>query len=161
MSKEFKKCPRCNYKTPINMPKCGNCGLNYSKFESATNSEAKSAFRMGEPERVLYTKQRPEDVGKIGMLMKCIFGGWFGLHYFSIGRKWRGLFQLLGLMCCIIYSTSVLHIGGLTGYLGALLLFVGIIWFASFTIWITDIVYIIFNKFKYPVSLPYSSKAEK
>jgi len=50
--KEFKRCPRCNFKTPINMSRCGNCGLDYNKFNKATNTEAKSAFRMGEKERV-------------------------------------------------------------------------------------------------------------
>ena len=161
MNKNYKRCPRCNYKTPVSMPKCGNCGLNYDKFNSATNEEAKSAFRMGENERVLYTTQRPNDVNKIAVLLKCMFAGWFGLHYFSIGRKWRGLFQLVGVVFGIIYATAVLRIGYISGYFGAFLLLLGIIWLASFIIWLTDIVSIVFNRFKYPVSLPYSSKAEK
>ena len=33
-TKEFKRCPRCNNKSPINVAKCGNCGLNYDKFEA-------------------------------------------------------------------------------------------------------------------------------
>ena len=34
MSKEFKRCPRCNTKTYINLKRCGGCGLNYDKFTS-------------------------------------------------------------------------------------------------------------------------------
>ncbi|MBQ2120131.1 MAG: hypothetical protein II197_04125, partial [Peptococcaceae bacterium] len=64
MSKDFKRCPRCNTKTPINLNRCGGCGLNYEKFNSATNAEAKSAFRMGEKSRVLYSKNVPSDINK-------------------------------------------------------------------------------------------------
>ena len=158
MSKDFKRCPRCNFKSPIAMKKCGGCGLDYDKFASATNAEAKSAFRMGEKERVLHTKHIPNDVKKTDILFKCIFGGWFGLHYFSLGKLYRGIFQIIGLILSSVYTYFAVQLDIRTGYIGNLLLFCGIIWVASFIIWIIDIFSIIFNKFKYPVSLPYSNK---
>lgn len=156
MSKDFKRCPRCNFKTPYNMGRCGNCGLNYIKFQDATNKEAKSAFRMGEKERVLYTKTRPNDVKKWVMILTSILGGWFGLHYFIVGRTWRGWFQVLGFAFAFVYTFCAVEQNIRTGYLGALLLLCGFIWAASVVIWLTDIIGIIFNRFKYPVSLPYS-----
>lgn len=162
MNKEFKRCPRCNFKTYSDMARCGNCGLNFEKFNSATNAEAKSAFRMGEKERVLYTKKVPSDVNKWKLLILCILGGWFGLHYFKIGRIFKGWFQVAGFMLAFVYSFCAVQQNIRTGYLGALILICGIIWLSSFVIWLTDTVSIIFNRFKYPVSLPYSdSKLKK
>ena len=159
--KEFKRCPRCNFKTPSNMARCGNCGLNFEKFNSATNEEAKSAFRMGEKERILYSKQVPSDINKGQIFLMCLFGGWFGLHYFKLGKIWRGLFQIVGFAFAFIYAYFAVQQGIRNGYLGNLILVCGIIWVASFIIWITDAISIIFNRFKYPVSLPYSVKVEK
>lgn len=158
--KEFKRCPRCNFKTPNNMARCGNCGLNFEKFNNATNAEAKSAFRMGEKERVLHTTKVPSDINKWKFLLVCIFGGWFGLHFFKLGKKWRGLFQILGLLGAFIYSYFIIKFNLRTGYAGNLVLVCGIIWVASFIIWLSNILSIIFNRFKYPVSLPYSNKVE-
>ena len=159
--KEFKKCPRCGFKTPENMARCGNCGLNFIKFQDATNAEAKSAFRMGEKERVLHTKHIPSDVNKWKVLLMCILGGWFGLHYFKLGKKWRGFFQVLGVIFCFVYTYCAGTRNIRTGYLGNLVLVCGIIWAVSVIIWLVDIVSIIFNRFKYPVSLPYSNQTEK
>lgn len=158
--KEFKRCPRCNFKTPNDMARCGNCGLNFEKFNTATNAEAKSAFRIGEKERVLHTTKVPSDINKWKFLLLCILGGWFGLHFFKLGKKWRGLFQILGLLGAFIYSYFIIKFNLRTGYAGNLILICGIIWVVSFIIWLSNIISIIFNRFKYPVSLPYSNKVE-
>lgn len=159
--KEFKRCPRCNTKTFINLTRCGNCGLNYNKFNSATNAEAKSAFRMGEKNRVLYTKTVPSDISKPKMFFKCLLGGWFGLHYFSIGKIWRGIVQILGLVLAYAYSYGTLTFGITSGYLGYLLIIGGMVWVYTFITWLSDCFAILFNKFKYPVSLPYSNAIPK
>lgn len=159
MSKDFKKCPRCNCKVHVDFGRCGNCGLNFIKFNSATASEAKSAFRMGEKERVLYTSQVPSDINRWVFLISCILGGWFGLHYFKLGKIWRGLFQLIGFMLGVIYSYVTIKFNILTGYIGNLLLVGGIIWASGAIIWFFDTIKILFKKFKYPVSLPYSNQA--
>jgi len=153
--KDFKRCPRCNFKTPASIKRCGNCGLDYNKFNSATNTEAKSAFRMNEKERILYSKQVPSDVNKTKILLMCIFGGWFGLHYFKIGRIWRGIIQALGVVFGFVYTFFAVERGVTTGYLGLMFLLLGFVWAYTFVSWIIDIVSIVFNKFKYPVSLPY------
>ena len=127
------------------------------KFNKATNAEAKSAFRMGEKERVLHTNHIPPDINKFKMFLMCIFGGWFGLHYFKIGKLWRGIFQIIGLALSFVYSYFTIELNIRTGLLGDFVLVCGIIWASSVIIWFVDIVSILFNKFKYPVSLPYSN----
>ena len=159
--KEFKRCPRCNFKTLKDMARCGNCGLNFQKFNTATVEEAKSAFRLGEKDRVLYTKQVPSDINKWKFMLLTLFCGWFGLHFFHLGKKWRGAFQILGLIGAFVYGYFTLKFNIRSGYAGNLILAFGIIWVASFIIWLSDTISIIFNKFKYPVSLPYSVKVEK
>jgi len=86
-----------------------------------------------------------------------MFGGWFGLHYFKLGKMWRGLFQIAGLILAIVYSYFTIKLNIRTGFLGNFILVCGIIWASSVVIWIVDTVSILFNKFKYPVSLPYSN----
>lgn len=154
--KEFKRCPRCRTKVPNDFGRCGNCGLNFVKFQDATNTEAKSAFRMGEKERVLHTTHRPSDVSKFKILMLCIFGGWLGFHYFSLGKLWRGIFQAIGFGFGLIYTRCAVILAIRSGYLGFFILLLGIAWAISVAIWISDILAIIFNRFKYPVSLPYT-----
>lgn len=156
MSKEFKRCPRCNTKTHINLRRCGSCGLNYDKFNSATNAEAKSAFRMNEKNRVLLSKTVPSDINKVEIFVQSLLGGWFGLHYFKIGRIWRGIVQFLGFVFAFVYAYGAGKYGIRSGYLGYLILLCGIVWVFTFVTWITDCFAILFNRFKYPVSLPYS-----
>lgn len=159
--KSFKKCPRCNKLVAYSLIRCGTCGLNFNKFNSATNSEAKSAFRMGEKERVLYTKQVPSDVDKLQMVVKAIFGGWFGLHDFSVGKLFRGLFQVVGVLLGAVYIVYRFNNPLNTTPIGYLATFLGIIWAFSIVIWAVDTLAIIFNRYKYPVSLPYKNSRKK
>ena len=161
MNKNYKRCPRCNTKVPVQFFKCGTCGLNFKKFATATNSEAKSALRMGEKERVLNTTIIPSDVNKSKILISCIFGGWFGLHFFKVGKFWRGIIQLLSVIFGVIYVIFTNNSSKRIGFLYDAILIGGIIWAICFIFWLADIIKIIFNKFKYPVSLPYSNETEK
>ncbi|MFQ6724485.1 MAG: hypothetical protein ACLRFE_04070 [Clostridia bacterium] len=160
MNKDFKRCPRCGFKTPSNMARCGNCLLNFEKFSNATTAEAKSAFRMGEKERVLYSRNVPSDINKWKFLLTCLLGGWFGLHYFKLGKIWRALFQICGLIFAFVYTNFAVTKGIRTGYLGNLIFVCGIIWASSFVIWVSNTFSILFNRFKYPVSLPYSDSKD-
>ena len=145
--KEFKKCPRCNNKVPTDFARCGNCGLNFMKFDSATNKEAKSAFRMGEKERILTTRHIPSDVNKFSTLMQCIFGGWFGLHYFAVGRLWRALYQLISFLLGMVYCFVVIKFNIYSGWLYNILLIGGIAWAISVIIWMWDILSILFKRY--------------
>ncbi len=161
MSKDYKKCPRCNNKTPKHMPRCGVCSLSFEKFNSATNAEAKSAFRMGESERVLYTTQVPSDVNKMQILINCIFGGWFGLHHFKVGRRGFGLYYLISLLLGVVYMTLIMTVSNLTGYVFDIAFVCGIAWIISIILWWADIIKILCNGYKYPISLPYSNQKVK
>ena len=159
--KEFRRCPRCRKKVPSDFGRCGNCCLNFAKFESATCAEAKSAFRMGEKERILYSSHIPSDINKWKMFFICLLGGWFGLHYFSLGKKWRGIFQIVGFCLSFIYTYFAVIRNIRVGFLANFILALGIIWLSSVLIWFSDTISILFNRFKYPVSLPYADNGKK
>lgn len=161
MSKNFKRCPRCNTKVPINWPKCGECSLNFDKFNSATNTEAKTAMRINETERVLFSTNIPSDVSRKKILISSIFGGWFGLEFFLVGRKYRGIFQLVSFILGMIYCACLYKMNVLTGNIGNLILLCGIVWAIGVVLWLSTIVKIIFKRFKYPVALPYSWQEPK
>lgn len=154
--KSFKRCPRCNKLVAYGFNRCGDCGLSFDKFNSATNAEAKSAFRMGEKERVLYSKC-PPDVDKSKMIISAILGGWFGLHDFLVGRLFRGLYQVIAFIFGIIYIVYAYKHPITYTPLGYLMTALGIIWAIGVVIWFVDTLAIIFNKYKYPVSLPYKA----
>ena len=43
--KEFKRCPRCDKKTPIYQDRCEGCGLIFSRLARASNTAAKKALK--------------------------------------------------------------------------------------------------------------------
>lgn len=157
--KTFKRCPRCNFKTVYQARVCGYCGLNYEKFELATNEEGKNAIKAGERERIVWSKKLPGDVSKTKLLLSSIFFGWTGYYLFKVGKLGRAIYHMLGLICfggCVALSlfneTMMTH---------NLYFVMGCIWVISFVLVLTDIVDIIFNRFKVPVSLPYNKTEEE
>ena len=50
--KEFKKCPRCDTKTPLFEDRCENCGLIFSRLTKATNAAAKKNIRKKEYNKI-------------------------------------------------------------------------------------------------------------
>lgn len=150
-----KRCPRCNTELPIGVSVCYDCGLNFDKFKNATNAEAKKALRAGEKDRVLNSRILPSDVSKTKLLLACIFGGLFGAHEFMVGRWLKGLIYTL--LTVVSLSLSALEVfGGLESL--AMQYATEIIytaWAIVFLIWLDDLIRIIFNRYKVPVSLPY------
>lgn len=148
-----KHCPRCNQKMPVEIVVCPECQLNFQKFETATNAEAKKAIRQGEKDKVLLRKGRPSDVNFVKLLLLTIFLGFTGAHYYYVGRNKMGLFF------SIFFGVGVLN-AVLSRVLNATpkgdlyQIFIGLVlvWGVVLFLWIIDISKVSFNKFKIPVS---------
>lgn len=148
-----KRCPRCNEKMPVELVHCPSCGLNFQKFEDATNLEAKQALKEGEKDRVLLKKGCPKDVNKIKLLLITIFLGFTGAHYYFVGRNKTGLvfsaFFLVGLINAVL--STMLEIAP-KGDLFEVFTLLVVGWGIVLCLWIIDIAKVCFNKFKIPVS---------
>lgn len=148
-----KRCPRCNAKSPVGLVVCPGCQLNFQKFESATNAEAKQAIKQGEHERVLMRKGRPSDVKFWPLFLFTLFLGFMGAHYYYVGRNKMGafftVFFIVGLTNAII--SSILEAAP-TGDLWQVFSLMVLVWGVVIFIWIVDIAKVALNKFKIPVS---------
>ena len=132
---------------------CPGCQLNYQKFETATNAEAKEAIKCGETEKVLMRKGRPSDVKFVSLLLITIFLGFAGGHYYYVGRYKMGafftIFFAVGIVNAIINSLVKEKI---TGDLYQIFTLLVLIWGFVLMLWIIDIAKVCLNKFKIPVS---------
>lgn len=148
-----KHCPRCNYKMPTEIVVCPQCQLNYNKFNSATNKQAKQKLRQGEKESVLMRKGRPDDVKFVPLLLMCVFLGFLGAHHYYVGRYKMGFFYSLFFTIGVAYSiiASVLKISP-KGDLWQVFSFLVLGWGIVLFMWILDIAKICLNKYKIPVS---------
>ena len=148
-----KRCPRCHQKVPTEIVVCPSCQLNFQKFDSATNEEAKEALRMGENDRVLMRQGRPSDVNFLPLLLITIFLGFTGAHYFYVGRYKMGaffsIFFAVGIVNAIL--TSLLDATP-KGDLYQIFTLLVLVWGAVLALWIIDIAKVCLNKFKIPVS---------
>lgn len=148
-----KRCPRCNQKMPVEIVVCPSCQLNFQKFDSATNAEAKQAISQGEKDRVLLRKGLPKDVSKIKLLLLAIFLGFTGAHYYYVGRYKMGMFFSIFFGVGIINAilTSLLDVTP-TGDMYQIFTLLVLVWGAVLVLWIIDIAKICVNHFKVPVS---------
>ena len=148
-----KRCPRCDSKLPIELIVCPECKLNFQKFESATNKEAKQALKEGEKDRVLMRNGRPSDVSFVKLLILTIFLGFMGAHYYYVGRYKKGIFFnvffIIGIVNAIL--TTFLDVSP-SGDLYQVFYFLVLIWGLVIFLWIIDIAKVCTNKFKIPVS---------
>lgn len=153
---DVKKCPRCNFKTAKSANVCPSCQLNYTKFDKATNAEAKRALSAGENNRVIYRKGCPSDVSKVKLLLLTIFLGFMGAHLYRVGRWKKAIFYssffLIGLTYAILSTVLTITTYSLVWEIFYILY---LVWGAVILMWLIDIAHVIFNKFKIPVSLPY------
>ncbi|MBR2970053.1 MAG: hypothetical protein IKC49_03260 [Clostridia bacterium] len=148
-----KRCPRCNAKAPAVARICPNCQLNYEKFDSATNREAKDAMRADESDRVLMRKGCPPDVKRWKLLLMAIFLGFMGGHYYYVGRNKMGLFFTSFFMVGVINGLLTTFLADyLTGVWYQLFTILVLIWGIVIMFWMVDVIKIIFNHFKIPVS---------
>lgn len=148
-----KHCPRCSTKMPKEATVCPSCGLNYIKFNEATNKEAKEALSQGEKDKVLYRTGCPSDVKRWKLILMCVFLGYMGGHHYYVGRKYWGLFYtcffLIGVINAIVtmFFPQVINTDAFQVFYLLVL-----IWGIVIVMWIVDIFKICFNKYKIPVS---------
>lgn len=132
---------------------CPNCQLNFKKFYEATNMDAKQALREGRKEDVLMRKGYPADVKKWILILITIFGGFFGMHYYYVGRKKMGVFFTLAfLVGCANAVIANMVKTTLSGFGWEIFSVLVLVWGAVLFIWIIDIAKVLLNKFKIPVS---------
>lgn len=150
-----KRCPRCNFKVDRDANVCPKCRLNYIKYNSATNKEARVAFSAGESDRVLMRKGCPSDVKRWKLLLITIFSGFFGGHYYYTGRKKWGIFFSAFCLVGLINSLILLVTGSTPkGDLYQIFYLFVLVWGIVIMLWLVDIVKVALNRFKIPVSLP-------
>jgi len=148
-----KRCPRCNAKMPIELITCPGCQLNFQKFDSATNKEAKEAMKAGEKERVLMKKGRPSDIKFTPLLLLTIFLGFTGAHYYYVGRYKMGAFFTIFFAVGIVNAIlNALLKTSPTGELYEIFTLLVLIWGLVIFLWIIDIAKVCLNKFRIPVS---------
>lgn len=154
MNKINKRCPRCDMKMPVQAKICPGCGLNYDKFDMATNRAGKLAVKEGRKDDIVMRKGCPADVNKTKLLLITIFLGFTGAHNYYVGRYGRGifftvffLFGLANAVLTTIFKTAI------TGMFYEVLTILALIWGAVLLTWMFDIVNVVFNKYRIPVSL--------
>lgn len=151
--KNNKRCPRCNLKMPAFTKVCPSCGLNFDKFDAATNADAKKMLRAGEKEQVLYRKGCPSDVNKIKLLLLTIFVGFTGAHYYYVGRNKMGIFFSTFFVVGVIYSCLVQFVPNIEQFQWFQWVYLlAMVWGVVIILWIVDIAKVCLNRFKIPVS---------
>lgn len=150
--KNFKRCPRCDTKTPIFQDKCDYCGLVFSRLSKATNFAAKKAMKKKEYNKVIMDKVLPSDVNKWNLFIYALFFGWFGCHYAKVGRY--KMFTYMIIASAMIYIAALLPLTWFNHEYLFLLMW-GLVLPGSISAiwWIVSLFQILFNRFKVPISI--------
>ena len=153
--KKNKRCPRCNFKVDSLAGVCPACRLNYAKFYSATNTEAKRAMRFGEKDRVVNRTGCPSDIKKWKLILITIFLGFCGGHHFYTGKKGWGIFYFCFFVVGVINAVISTVYGAVPkGDMYQVFYLLVLVWGVVLAMWFIDIAKVCFNRFKIPVSLP-------
>lgn len=152
-----KKCPRCKGSMYIETPKCPHCGLVFEKIQNLSNVQAKNELREKKYKNVLYVCTMPKDISKKKFWLLFAFLGWFGAHNIYVGNFKKGYYGLItGLLA--VFSFAVFELVTFLGGNGNAVLYYftnPIFTFFVFAvlIWFSDLIGLMFRKYKYPASL--------
>ena len=150
--KKFKRCPRCDKKTPIFQDRCEGCGLVFSRLSKATNTAAKKALKKKEYNKVILDKVLPVDVKKWPLFFYALFFGFFGGHYAKVGRY--RMFTYMIVSAAMLYIAVFLPTAWFEmQYLFILMWTLVLAGSFSAIIWVVSVFQILFNKFKVPISI--------
>ena len=145
----IKKCPRCHEKLLVNQKKCPFCGLVFERLNYVSNKSARKEVIKFHKKNYLMVKEWPSDVSKKTALLLCAFLGMFGAHNFYLGRFYKGLTMLVGMLCAtalvFVDYASVWH---------NIIFYIGFIPMACVLVfWVLDFFKIFLERYKIPVSI--------
>lgn len=143
-------CPNCENKVYEGAYNCAYCGLKTKHFNNVSNAKAKNILLHGklyEKEEIIYTNKLTDEICRKSLILKTIFGGWFGIHNIYVGNYFKGF---LSPICLVI--GFVLGLFEMKFSMGAYF-FVGLLMAIPLLIWIWDIMAVILRRFKIPVAL--------
>ena len=152
-----KRCPRCGTKLFLEVEKCPECGLLFSRIQNLSNERAKEEIKKKRMSNVIEVSTMPSDVSKKKFWLLFLLTGWFGGHNLYIGKFKRGYYSLitgiLAVLAFLIYEI-VFFQGGNANlvyyyFTGPCMLF----FVFAVMIWFIDLVSLTFKSFKYPATL--------
>lgn len=156
------RCPNCYGKVDKTANICAKCGFNVNKLKNASNKKAKEMIRQGDADLCVNSKILPNDVSKKKLLLFSAFLGWFGAHYFYVGKMLKGfltfLFGFFGLLFCVIDVTIV---GKFPYWLQVVEFIFGFGFVFVIINTIFDFINILRNKFSVPVYVEEDEKKKK
>lgn len=145
----LKKCPRCKEKVLAHQKKCPFCGLVFERLNYVSNKSAHKEVIKMKRRNYIMVNDWPADVSKKTALLLCGFLGIVGAHNFYLGRFYKAITVLFGVVC----STILL-------FLDYGSLWHNIIFYISlvpaalvYVFWVLDFVKIFLEKYKIPVSI--------
>lgn len=145
-------CPRCYSKIEKNKNRCDYCGFNLNELKDASNKKAKLALKSPYKDDVIYSKQLPKDVDKKRLLIYTILLGLLGVHYFYVGRLWKGIYYAVINSVSVIIASLVIGLNIITNtplYIASQ--FAAVFFALNIILWIIDIFDVTLNRFKVPV----------
>ena len=151
--KKYKRCPRCDKRTPIYQDRCDSCGLVFSRLSKASNTAAKKAIKAKEYNKVICNKDLPYDISKWKLFFIALFFGWAGAHYAKIGKYKTFVFMIVSVI--FVYIASFLMPLNLFEHKYLFLLMWALILPGSISVmlWLVSVFQILFNRFKVPISI--------
>lgn len=150
--KKYKRCPRCDKKTPFYQDRCDRCSLVFSRLSKASNRAAKVAIKNKEYNKVIMDSVLPKDVHKWKLFLWGLFLGFFGVHFAKVGRYKMFTWAVISAAC--IYIAAMLPLSWFsTEYL--VFLMWGLVLPSSvyFIFYIVSVFQIAFNRFKVPIAI--------
>lgn len=146
------RCPICNAK--VTGGRCPFCKITEDQIIYASNTKAKKEVNK---KKVYNSTFRPIDVKKSDMLTLTLLYGLFGVGSFFVGKKNRGLYQVISFSVFFVFFVLQLlfmmyHIKNAVFdlFTDLVLLNFGI----CIIMWTLDVCRVLFNRYAYPVVLP-------
>lgn len=148
----FRKCPRCKEKCFVHEKACHECGLIFDRLNYTSNKTAKKLLLKGKYKDTIKTNTWPYDAKKSTALWLCALLGYTGAHNFYLGRFVKGGVSLFGFVMSILMVVLTDYIYG-TAVWNYLYLLVVIPGACVLMFWFSDLLSIIFEKYKIPVAI--------
>lgn len=148
----YKKCPRCKERCFQHEKSCHECGLIFERLNYTSNKSAKKLILKGNYKDTIKTSDWPADAKKTTATLLCLFLGYTGAHNFYLGRFIKAGISLFGFVLAVVMVILTDYIYGTTTW--------NILWLISIIpgtcvllFWFSDLISIIFEKYKIPVAI--------